>query len=146
HSIPLYSALSYAWGPPNPSKQILLNGKVFTVRANLWHFLEMAQRDILKDGLAGRVLWIDQLCIDQSAKGEKNHQVAMMSEIYEKALTTFIWLGPGSKESDRAMQGIRNQAQNQGLVVDLAGWRQIGALFARPYWSRIWIVQEIMLS
>src|SRR4051794_36942307 len=36
---PSYMALSYTWGPHQPAHQILVNEKRFSVRSNLWHFL-----------------------------------------------------------------------------------------------------------
>jgi hypothetical protein len=53
-------AVSYTWGPSYPTREISLEGQSFTVRENLWQFLDAA-RDYAKDWL-----WIDQVCIDQS--------------------------------------------------------------------------------
>jgi hypothetical protein len=36
-----YEALSYMWGPPEPTSLIQLNGQPFTVRANLIAALEL---------------------------------------------------------------------------------------------------------
>lgn len=36
-----YVALSYVWGPPQPTRDILVNGQMFAIRQNLWNFLEM---------------------------------------------------------------------------------------------------------
>ena len=38
-------------------------------------------------------LWIDSICINQTDIPEKNIQVAMMGEIYNKADQVVIWLG-----------------------------------------------------
>ncbi|RII19119.1 HET domain containing protein [Alternaria sp. MG1] len=37
-----YLALSYTWGPPDVGKSILIDGKPFEVRDNLWDFLNEA--------------------------------------------------------------------------------------------------------
>jgi hypothetical protein len=38
-SAPKYIALSYTWGPPDPSCRILVDKKAFKVRENLYNFL-----------------------------------------------------------------------------------------------------------
>ncbi len=37
--------------------------------------------------------WIDAICIDQSSIAEKSMQVPLMSDIYTRAHTVFVWLG-----------------------------------------------------
>src|SRR4051794_13764327 len=68
-----YTCLSYVWGPETIQAQILINGKLFWVRKNLWQFMKVARK---KDAHALRTLWVDALCIDQDSVLEKNHQVA----------------------------------------------------------------------
>ena len=56
-----YSALSYTWGSDKESQEtILLNGKPFRVRQNLYAFLRHARKH-----LADNPLWIDAICINQ---------------------------------------------------------------------------------
>ncbi|KAK7184861.1 eukaryotic translation initiation factor [Paraphaeosphaeria sporulosa] len=38
------------------------------------------------------LLWVDQICINQSNDQEKTHQVRMMPEIYAKADKAIVWL------------------------------------------------------
>ena len=68
------------WGPELPSAKILLNGKTFKVRQNLFQFLQGIRKE---EGryLGGDYLFIDQICIDQSNFEERNHQVQLMSRI-----------------------------------------------------------------
>ena len=77
---PVYSALSYTWGPELPSAKILVDGKTFKVRQNLFQFLQGIRKE---EGryLGGDYLFIDQICIDQSNFEERNHQVQLMSRI-----------------------------------------------------------------
>jgi hypothetical protein len=65
-----YRCLSYMWGPPPAKHWIEVNGKLFAIRTNLWHFLDLA-----RSAYANTSLWIDGLCIDQDNVLEKNHQV-----------------------------------------------------------------------
>jgi hypothetical protein len=63
-----YKALSYTWGDAASLEIIELGGKPFTVRRNLWTFLDRARKDRFEG-----YLWIDALCIDQSTISERNH-------------------------------------------------------------------------
>ncbi|OCK75512.1 HET-domain-containing protein, partial [Lepidopterella palustris CBS 459.81] len=132
---PEYEALSYTWGPPPPTRTIFLNGQQFHVRENLWCFLDHVARNSIAS-LAGvefepRYLWIDQLSIDQSSTAEKSHQVRQMAQIFKQARRVVAWLGEEEAGSDAAMQLIG---------------RAVGRLFRRRYWTRLWIVQELILA
>ncbi|OAL43075.1 heterokaryon incompatibility, partial [Pyrenochaeta sp. DS3sAY3a] len=85
---PSYSCLSYMWGDPEEQHAILINGKTFKVRRNLWDFLRVAQTKLFNN-----FLWIDALCIDQQNTQERNHQVQQMGNIYSRAKTVLLWLG-----------------------------------------------------
>ena len=109
-NMPQYGALSYTWGPPEPSGSILLDGRPFMVRENLWSalcHLRLPKRD--------RFLWIDAICIDQGNILERNHQVKRIGSIYEGASKVLIWLGPQKDQSDVALsfiEDIGRAAQN----------------------------------
>lgn len=80
---PSYTALSYVWGNESVTKTILLDGKPFAVRENLWNFLAQ-YRAKKEEGF----LWVDALCIDQASIKERNHQVALMGrdELYSRGV------------------------------------------------------------
>jgi hypothetical protein len=111
HTLPSYNALSYTWGPPNPTRTISLNGMSFEVRENLASFLDHNRNGItiLDENdrrLSHRIkyLWIDQLCIDQSSQEEKSHQVQRMAQIYTRANEVTVWLGAEDDDSGTAMR------------------------------------------
>ncbi|KAK7985799.1 hypothetical protein PG988_003421 [Apiospora saccharicola] len=160
-----YEALSYTWGgaagdagPPAP--ECFLNGKRMPIRRNLYDAMRhLRWRDY------ERVLWVDALCIDQSNIGERNHQVGRMREIYSQAERVQVWLGLTSKTSAMAMRWIDESASRHrsslgvpGRLTDYAAtpaslprsqvarWRALANLLERPYWRRVWIVQEIVLA
>jgi hypothetical protein len=54
------------------------------------------------------VLWVDALCINQANLGEKNHQVALMAQIYSRADKVLVYLGESDCESDAAMECIED--------------------------------------
>jgi len=84
NNCPPFSALSYAWGDPPASHQILVNQKPFHIRDNLWEFLVQARREESSGSLTARYLWIDAICIDQESVLERNHQVELMRKIYSQ--------------------------------------------------------------
>jgi len=100
-----YEALSYVWGPPDaiestiqiqsPNRQLWKSASSSSLRITsslliaLWHLRYASQR---------RHLWIDQICINQADTLEKNAQVRRMGEIYRKAQSTVVWLGPRDDE------------------------------------------------
>lgn len=92
---PAYEAVSYAWESQRPSSSILCNGHHLAITANC----EAALRRFRKARVA-RILWVDSVCIDQAAIQERNHQVRIMDEIYAKASSVLIWLGPGNRHTD----------------------------------------------
>lgn len=57
-SKPDFTAISYMWGEAGETSDIVLGGKRFSVRANLFGLLE--QLFYMESGL----LWVDAICID----------------------------------------------------------------------------------
>ncbi|KAF1352775.1 HET-domain-containing protein, partial [Lizonia empirigonia] len=147
---PDYRALSYTWGPPSPKHHIYVNGKPLAVRLNLYDFLLAFRKRLYQfqgDGFyeeETQWLWIDQICIDQSVVEERNHQVRMMAAIYKTATYVYVWLGSSDKHTEAAMQILKSE--------ELAGLLEPGAIetlrtfFQNLYWTRLWILQEIMLA
>jgi hypothetical protein len=98
-----YAALSYAWGRPdtNTAAQIHVNGGLFTIGRNLHAALTQLSLDGVRSWL-----WVDSICINQSDLEEKSWQVAQMRTIFSRADRVYIWLGPGSNETDKAMDFV----------------------------------------
>jgi hypothetical protein len=76
-SAPPYIAVSYTWGSCTDTQEIIIEGQPYPVRKNLWEFL-----DRIWYGTSDW-FWIDALCIDQTNLSERNHQVNLMSRIYQ---------------------------------------------------------------
>jgi hypothetical protein len=163
-----YCTLSYMWGDPTDPKKISVNGHVVEVTRNLWDFLhELVMENQEDDGgedEGDRVwLWIDALCINQHDVDEKSTHVKWMKDIYAQSLACITWLGPASEDSDKAMdfltklsmQQINNTAEGIAYMARLREddaflgtgiWKAFMGLVCRPYWSRLWVIQEITLS
>ena len=164
-SIP-YEALSYVWGPPEITRNILLNGKLFSVRDNLWAALSQ-----LRFADRERTLWIDALCINQEDVQEKNAQVSQMGVVYASSQSVLIWLGREELKLDgrNALQIVKDILTLAPKLVDKVFWAGLAEDWkARPhgddwntnrpewfvleklcgleYWTRLWIVQEVVLG
>jgi hypothetical protein len=137
-----YTCLSYMWGIDPPSKWIVVNGKKFAVRENLWSFLNVARTKYPR-----KALWIDALCINQDRIKERNHQVGQMGRIYSAARQTVVWLGDSEALADFFQSLIAIDPLGVDVVRNLrelrSGWR---LLADHEYWTRAWITQELALS
>ncbi|KAK3636162.1 hypothetical protein LTR56_014325 [Elasticomyces elasticus] len=75
-----------------------------------------------------------------------------MSDIYRNAMMVLIWLGPRSWDSDLAMhvlgKPVRYWRDSQQFYEMWTPEHSsaIERLFQRPYWTRLWIFQEIALA
>ena len=106
-SVPSYEALSYVWGAPTGDRPITCDGKLLQVTPNC----ESALRHLREEHYP-RTLWIDSICIDQSddkdSLVERDAQVAMMGEIYNRASSTLCWVGEGEEFTDKAMKRLES--------------------------------------
>lgn len=143
-----YIALSYTWGDDTPCREIEVNGKKISVLENLWWFLSLQSISISDP----KFFWIDGICINQSDVEERNHQVGFMTQIYTNASAVYIWLGCESDNSDLAMEYMIRQAskklEKKGMGFRPLWSKQEGRALAelceRPYWRRMWIIQEVI--
>ena len=148
---PSYTALSYAWGNVQTTASIALNGHRTSITANL-HQALLHLRRIRPHVL----LWVDALCIDQSNPNERGHQVSQMRAIYSDASNVISWLGPGTEGTDRLFLFFRDHhyscitrggtAEECGFTVDSKLADALRYLEERPYWHRIWVIQEIVVA
>ncbi|KAL7928956.1 heterokaryon incompatibility domain-containing protein [Trichoderma chlorosporum] len=141
----VFEALSYTWGPPSVTKDIIINGVAFPVTTNLYAFLETYQK--VNQGVD---LWIDAICVNQSDLLEKNHQIPMMNMIYAAARSLIIWLGESSSDSDLALEWIdilgSSSPYDKIPNIPNNAWQAMQSLLERPWWKRIWIVQELAIG
>lgn len=154
---PPYIALSYVWGTDEPSHEIRLNNRVFLVRDNLWHALSRLadQPSWDLENKQVQYFWIDALCINQKDLLERGHQVDLMGLIFSRAYMAIAWLGLAEYESDLAMEipgpNLLTLDEEDRAVFhqnysryDME--RCIEDLLSRDYFSRMWVVQEVLLA
>ncbi|KAH7377455.1 heterokaryon incompatibility protein-domain-containing protein, partial [Cadophora sp. MPI-SDFR-AT-0126] len=133
-----------------------LDGVDIPVRENLWWALRHLQLDD-----EPRILWIDAICINQTDTEERNYQVSRMDYIYHSASRCIAWVGMpeigpdlGVEDCGPAMNFITRANLDQGKntppsILSEQDRRELDSLESlcrRRYWSRLWIIQEILLS
>jgi hypothetical protein len=89
--------------------------------------LEQAIKHI-RSKFAPIFLWADAICINQEDQREREHQVTLMSQVYQKAERVFIWLGEKVLWAQDANPEEFNDARAQrafGAVCEVVNdWRR----------------------
>lgn len=138
---PNYDALSYCWGDATDKTWVSCNGQRLALTKNLLNAIRRFRR---KSEIV--TLWIDQISINQEDLEERNSQVQLMGKIYKSAANVLIWLGDEADKSSMATEIISSLSDN--LDEDIHSWtakewRALGALLSRPWFSRMWVLQEL---
>ncbi|KAF1968439.1 HET-domain-containing protein [Bimuria novae-zelandiae CBS 107.79] len=158
-----YTALSYTWGEPIFDVEFhFANEASIQITSSLASALKHLRSE--HDSV---FLWIDQICIDQSNVKEKEKQIPLMGMIYAHATNTVIWLGDEDVDDPQVafdmIQRVHSQLQLYEGTIQLDDferlkfpalyvvavppeWVQVLALFRRPWFSRLWVIQEAVLS
>jgi hypothetical protein len=141
----VYDALSYTWSYDLVGSPIHIDGVAFNIGPNL----ESALRHIRCSD--DRTLWIDAICIDQENENERKQQVQLMQWIFGSAKRVIAWLGTATFDSGLAMRTLEQLEEKDVIQMAKAGftcprWVALKNLWSRPFWGRIWIVQEIVLG
>ncbi|KXX80953.1 Heterokaryon incompatibility protein 6, OR allele [Madurella mycetomatis] len=154
-----FAALSYVWGDESIRRDIILNGEVVSITANL----EIALRALARDDVFGDryKLWVDAICINQVDDQERAHQVQKMRDIYSGAWAVISWIGssrPGAA-INYAFRFLRTLASLQGDQRRLENFQTgsgepskgtylcgLNELMKQMYWFRLWVIQEIVMG
>ncbi|KAL2686953.1 hypothetical protein Neosp_004500, partial [[Neocosmospora] mangrovei] len=138
---PKYVALSYNWGQHTRTVTIRVNNFVVPITTNLYDAL----RRIRAGG--AQYVWADALCINQQDPDERSVQVQRMRAIFQKASRVAVWLGP---EASVNKTGLQLQADTTYVDLDhqpdLVSSVVLQDLLSRPYWDRVWIIQEVTVA
>ncbi|KAK1573798.1 heterokaryon incompatibility protein [Colletotrichum navitas] len=143
-SFPQYETLSYVWGSSAKTAVITVD------RPDKEGLARLAVTESLITNK--RNLWIDAICLNQSDNFEMGQQVPRMGEIYLHAYTGTAWLGTEGDGSTHAFEALRylgDQVEEQWYDPDFElpyseeTWNAIISLMRRPWFNRLWVVQEI---
>ena len=141
-----YKALSYMCGAEPASHTILVDGHPLQIRPNLHAFLRILRTPHSKKWFSrGDLLWIDAISIDQENVEERNHQVGLMSKVYSQAQLVLVWLGWPDKGGAIANLS-RSRSPDSACSEDSERKASLVPISSRPYWNRLWIVQEVLLA
>ncbi len=151
---PQFEAISYKWGDPR-GHSVKCNDQMLPVNVNLYYAL---QRFRLSE--QPRLLWVDDICVNQDDEKERGQQVQIFHRIYAEAKNVLIWLGPESENSDvamdfflRMMSHLSNKRSKQEITdpdlpsLNNAAYRTpkmiaLNNLLNRPWFTRVWTLQE----
>ena len=169
---PLYEAISYAWGDLSlqDSKAVTCRGASVPVTVNLFDALRRFRYES-----SPRMLWADAVCIDQSNLTERGSQVNIMGYIFSHAAKVLVWLGE-DEHSDTAaafdlIADVNRHFEAAYLQLDATlradpapatisleplpegsplltptRWQAFSNLLSRPWFSRVWVLQEVGLA
>jgi hypothetical protein len=154
-----FAALSYVWGDPQDTAHILLNSQKIKVQRGL----EMALHALSSraDFSARYKLWVDAICINQQDDQERARQIGRMKHIYGDARAVIAWIGEQENSSDLAIdllkdlsdarlkdcgEKLEERLRGDPEYLGFGGWSALHEFMHREYWSRLWIIQEIILG
>ncbi|KAL4964641.1 heterokaryon incompatibility protein-domain-containing protein [Aspergillus stella-maris] len=151
--LPLYEALSYTSvndpaDPPEPCPVFIGNyWDVAHVSTNCGKALRRLRRQN-----ADRLLWVDSLCIDQGSLEEKNGQVLVLREIYSRATKVLSYVGDEPSDSRPVLSFLKDitafqpASCNKWSLSDRNVKESLSTLLKRPYFSRLWVLQETLMA
>lgn len=161
-----FETISYCWGDPDDQDIIEVEGLPLRVPISA---IEALQR--FRYPHMDCLLWIDSICLNQLDLEERGHEVARMHHIYSRGQRNLIWLGPDDgnaatascalhailediKNSPEITQAFFKVLKKHGSAprypnhVSLLNETAIPLikLFTRPWFTRLWVIQEAALS
>ena len=160
---PPYAALSYAYGTNYDRERITIEGHRFLVIESqliLLRSMRFRSEDL------NPAIWFDALCINHENDNERSAQVSITGDIFAQAREVVVGLSDGDESDDRVVQLLAelasstwpltrsdrteeavNLAKEAVLRIDRSGgWEDILRLFQNPWWTRRWMIQEIVLG
>lgn len=171
-----YTALSYVWGDPNETSPITIDGSVFQATTNLKAALMALARQLPSDYLALWVDAIcinqaddqeksQQVCLMGEIYQKASRTIAWLGpegDDSKKAISSLRWLANYVFEQEfrwtTIMEVLENKADfapfrsvlnHLDFGVDVSHQIPLGcihALMNRPWWKRVWAVQERTLQ
>lgn len=100
-----------------------------------------------------RLVWVDAICINQDDIQERDSQVSIMGQIYKGCSRVFVWLGQDLVAQPKGRYPPRHRLEELEIstsahlhVSSTRGKLDIRQLLKRRYFSRLWVIQELILA
>jgi hypothetical protein len=167
---PDYCAVSYVWGDQPPTSSILLeDGNSLPITKTLFNVVKE-----LSSSHASNRLWVDQICINQGDKVERAVQISLIGTIYRQARQVIGWLREPTNDSEIGIEflcflgnvesnssfdsgpafhelteGVHGETEKIIAYLFSPDGKHIKAaagLLQRPWFRRLWVIQEVLLS
>jgi hypothetical protein len=139
---PIFDALSYVWGAAIYDRFLECQSGIVMITRSLEEALRR-----LRSPHEARHIWADGICINQQDILERESQVKLMGQLYTRAQSVNIWLGPDSNHAaKRAFDFIKQHVEmsasgcNWAALRDPAmDWSPLAELSRLEYFKRIWV-------
>ncbi|GAP85662.1 putative heterokaryon incompatibility [Rosellinia necatrix] len=169
-----FEALSYTWGSSTSTETIFVEDEggdaSLSSKLDIQPNLAEALRYLRYASDRPRTLWIDAICINQRDDNERTEQVKRMNDVYSLASRVVAWLGVADGATGKAFSALRyigaqvEYSRNNYVIpspeskekdwyllesqlpYDNDTFASIHSVLARPWFERVWIVQEIQLA
>ncbi|KAJ3567559.1 hypothetical protein NPX13_g6723 [Xylaria arbuscula] len=167
---PPFEGLSYEWKEKTGTVPVECHRERLLITPNC-----MAAFKRIRSNTEIMTLWVDAICINQEDNAERSEQVAMMARIFSRAKRVLMWIGEEKESTEAALtqvsklhdlgiplcdelggdpyldnEKLRKQEDVQELVeqvtADKIALEGLADLLLRPYLTRAWIFQEILLA
>ncbi|KAK0613953.1 heterokaryon incompatibility protein-domain-containing protein [Immersiella caudata] len=151
---PNYEAISYEWGSQNQQTETLYVDGSKTTKLHIRQNLASAIRH-LRYSNKTRTLWTGAVCINQLDLAERGAQITRMADIYRLARR---YLGSQrvvgfpersslpNPDAPGPAQGVKTLVNQLYHQYSDETWAAISNLLNRPWFERVWIVQEVLLA
>ncbi|RGP76930.1 heterokaryon incompatibility [Fusarium longipes] len=173
---PPFYAISHCWGTKAQDTVVQIDGQVLNLTSDLAAGLQVLRKLAIDGSNFDpplRYIWIDTICVNQQSIQDRSSQVALMRRIYSTSVTTLIWLGPeqpwassawglvdeiyhvfqsgqpeAKLEADIAAANYSDPLhESTGLPTwDHESWTNLSLMMDLDWFSRIWVIQEVVLS
>lgn len=143
---PRYDAISHAWGGPQASQCIYLNGARLPLTNNLHSCLRHLRHKSLT-----RCFWLDAICVNQYDDAERSQQVQQMEHIFRTADVVRVWVGDVVLDDvDSTFRLLKLTASGE-IFEDHSDhnehdFTQLCRITESAWFGRLWVMQEAALA
>ncbi|KAH7395426.1 heterokaryon incompatibility protein-domain-containing protein [Cadophora sp. MPI-SDFR-AT-0126] len=151
---PKYEAISYVWGDPTRCDEISIDGTSLRLTQSISDALQRIRHEDKP-----RIVWADQVCINQDDLTERGHQVKLMGQIYQNTTRVLAWLGRDEHnfaapalekfksleelfDDENRLKQFTEDQKERLKTFDGSAWRPLRRFYFLPWFTRVWVGQE----